>query len=127
MAKKTTQGESHGISLTMIGIGIASVAASTYFLLGPKAKQHQRHLKAWAIKMKGDVIEKLETARDVTEPVYHRIVDSVASEYAKNVKASKEEVAELASDLKKHWKTLSKAPGLMKKSAIKMVTSAKKK
>jgi gas vesicle protein len=94
------------IRLSIVGASLAGVAAITYFLFGPKGKIHQKHLKSWAIKMKGDIVEKLETAREVSEPVYHEIIDSVASEYKKGMKAGKEEVEELAKDLKKHWKTL---------------------
>ena len=48
------------LSTAVIGAGVAGLAATAYFFLGPKGKQHQRHAKAWAIKMKGDVIEQLE-------------------------------------------------------------------
>ncbi|MEN9614043.1 MAG: hypothetical protein RLZZ347_350 [Candidatus Parcubacteria bacterium] len=95
-----------------LGASLAGIAATTYFFLGPKGKKHQKHLKAWAIKMKGDVVEGLEKAKEVSEPVYHRIVESVSNKYARGAKASKEEVAELALDLKKHWKTIS---GMVKK------------
>jgi len=39
--------------------------------------------------MKADVIEKLEMACEITEPVYHEIIDSVAIEYAKGKKLTK--------------------------------------
>jgi len=93
--------------LAILGASIAGVAAA-YFFLGPKGKNHQKQLRAWAIKMKGDVVEKLETAREVSEPVYREIVDSVAAEYEKGMKAGHEEISVLAEDLKKHWKTISK-------------------
>jgi hypothetical protein len=65
--------------------------------------------------MKGDVIEKLEMAQEISEPVYHEIIDSVAKEYEKGMKASKAEINELAQDLKKHWKTISKSAQTIKK------------
>jgi len=107
MKKKITNNGSKVAEIAIIGASLAGLAATAYFFLGPKGKQHQRNTKAWAIKMKGDVVEKLETARDVSELVYHEIIDSVAAEYEKGKKASHEEIIELAQDLKKHWKTIS--------------------
>ena len=112
---KSNQGSS-AVKIAAIGAGIASLAATTYFFLGPKGKKHLHNAKAWAIKMKGDVIEKLETAVEVSEPVYHKIIDSVASEYTKGMKATKDEISELATDLKKHWKTISGHKKAAKKS-----------
>jgi hypothetical protein len=115
MKKQTTNTGSNVVKLSVIGIGIAGLAATAYFFFGPKGKDHQKHLKAWAIKMKGDVIEKLEMAQEISEPVYHEIIDSVAKEYEKGMKASKAEINELAQDLKKHWKTISKSAQTIKK------------
>jgi len=91
-----------------IGAGLAALAAA-YFFLGPKGKKHQHDAKSWASKMKKDVIAKLRQARDVTEPAYNEIVDTVAKKYEKGKKAGKDEVRLLAQDLKKHWKIISKA------------------
>jgi hypothetical protein len=107
MKKKATNNGSNLAEIAIVGASLAGLAATAYFFLGPKGKQHQRNTKAWAIKMKGDVVEKLETARDVSELVYHEIIDSVATEYEKGKKASHEEIIALAQDLKKHWKTIS--------------------
>ena len=115
--------QKNAIKLAAIGAGIAGLAASAYFLFGPKGKKNQKHLKAWAIKMKADVIEKLEKAQEVTEPIYHKIIETVANEYLKKMKAGKEEIEELSNDLKKHWKTIGKTV----KTTKKKVTSAKKK
>ncbi|KKW10917.1 MAG: hypothetical protein UY50_C0024G0007 [Parcubacteria group bacterium GW2011_GWA2_49_9] len=106
MQKKTAQGSSTAVKLGIIGASIAGLAASYYFL-GPDGKAHRTHAKAWAIKMKGDVVERLEKAKDVSESVYHEIVDSVAAEYTRGKKAGEREISALAEDLKKHWKSLS--------------------
>jgi hypothetical protein len=115
---KNSNNGSSVVKMAAIGASLAGIAATAYFFLGPKGKKHQRDAKAWAIKMKGDVVEKLETAREVSEPVYHEIIDSVASEYTNGMKASKEEIAELAADLKKHWKTISNSPKKLKKHVL---------
>ena len=104
--KKQTKTNNTAQTLTIIGAAAAGLAATAYFFLGPNGKKHQKHAKAWAIKMKGDVVEKLELAREISEPIYHQIIDAVAAEYEDGKKASGEEVRALAGDLKKHWKSL---------------------
>ncbi len=113
--------------LAILGASLAGLAATSYFFIGKNAKKHQKHAKAWAIKMKGDVVEKLEQAREVSESVYKEIVDSVASEYEKGMKASKDEISTLADDLKKHWKSISKSPKFIKDTVVKSVKQAVKK
>ena len=78
MAKKTTKGGSGAMKMAMLGASLAGLAAA-YFFTGTEGKKRQKHAKAWAIKMKGDVVERLETAREVSEPVYHKIIDTVAA------------------------------------------------
>ncbi|MFA6272938.1 MAG: hypothetical protein WC673_00365 [Candidatus Paceibacterota bacterium] len=113
MKKNTTKKSSNITKYVAIGAGIAGIAAA-YFFLGPKGKMHQRKTKAWAIKMKADVVEKLEEARDMSESAYHQIIDSVAKEYEEKAKVGREEIQSLAKDLKKHWKTISKEVGIGK-------------
>lgn len=125
MQKKTTNKGSNVVKIAVIGASLAGLAATAYFFLGPKGKKHQKHAKAWAIKMKGDVVEKLETARDISESAYHEIIDSVAAKYEKGMKAGQEEIRELAQDLKKHWKTISKPARAKKRSAGKATKKVK--
>ncbi|MCX6789479.1 MAG: hypothetical protein NTZ42_02615 [Candidatus Gribaldobacteria bacterium] len=123
MVKKITKkGGSNTAEMIVLGASLAGLAAGAYFFLGPKGKKNQKHAKAWAIKMKGDVVEKLETAREVSEPVYHQIIDSVATKYEKGMKASHEEINELAQDLKKHWKMISNTGRAAKRKAVKGAT-----
>lgn len=114
--------------IVVVGASLAGLAATAYFLFGPKGKKHQKQVKAWAIKMKGDVVEKLEKARDISEPVYHEIIDSVATTYEKGKKASQKEIKALARDLKAHWKTIGSLARATKrdvaKSARKVVKRA---
>ena len=77
--------------------------------------------------MKGDVVEKLEVVREVTEPVYHEIIDSVAKDYIKGMRAGKDEIEMLAKDLKKHWKTINASARSMKRKVIQQASRAVKK
>ena len=105
MAKKEANGGA--MQAALVGATLAGIAAGAYFFLGPNGKKHQKQAKSWAIKMKGEVVEKLEKAKDVSEASYHEIIDKVSSKYNTGKNATTEEVQELAADLKKHWKTLS--------------------
>jgi len=115
MEKKTTASGSSAVKMVVLGASLAGLAAAAYFFFGPSGKKHQRHAKAWAIKMKGDVVEKLEMVSEISEPVYQEIIDSVAVEYEKGKKAGHEEIAALAQDLKKHWNTISKSARALKR------------
>ncbi|MDO8481688.1 MAG: hypothetical protein Q7S75_01225 [bacterium] len=118
MKKKTKGGNSSAVKLAVLGVSLAGLAAA-YFFLGPKGKKNQKHAKAWAIKMKGDVVEKLETARAISEPVYREIIDSVAARYEKEMVANNKEIRALAQDLKKHWKTISNRARAVKRDTVK--------
>lgn len=124
MQKKTNK--SNAVKIAVIGASVAGLAAAAYFFYGPKGKKHRQHAKSWAIKMKGDVIEKLEKAREITEPIYLEIIDRVAREYEKGKKASRPEIEALAQDLKKHWKSISKLAVAAKQEVISNPTGANK-
>jgi hypothetical protein len=124
MQKKINQ--SNAIKLGIAGASLAGLAAGAYFFFGPKGKKNREHAKAWAIKMKGDVVEKLEEAKEITEPIYNEIIDKVSKEYNKDKKASQVEIAELAQDLKKHWKSISKLAIAAKNDTTKSIKKAKK-
>jgi hypothetical protein len=120
MPKKTSK--SNTVKYAVIGASLAGLAATAYFFFGPKGKKRREHAKAWAIKMKGEVVEKLEKAREITEPVYREIIDSVARDYKKGKKAGQSEIEALATDLKKHWKSMSALAVAAKQEVAKNAT-----
>jgi hypothetical protein len=128
MQKKSNN--SNAIKLAIAGASIAGLAATAYFFFGPNGKKNQKHAKAWAIKMKGEVVEKLEAAKEITEPIYQDIIETVAKEYKQGKKAGQEEIDELAADLKKHWRSMSKLAIAGKKEiakdASKIIEDAKR-
>lgn len=119
--------KSNVAKLVVAGASLAGLAATAYFFFGPKGKKNQKHAKAWAIKMKGEVVENLEKAQEITEPIYHEIINTVAKEYAQGKKASQPEITALAIDLKKHWKSISKLAVAAKKEGVKDVSLVTKK
>lgn len=109
MNKKPT--EKKGLEAkTIIGIGagVAALSAAAYILFGPNGKKNQKAIKGWSVKMKGEIIEKFENVKELTEPVYNQIVDSIQAKYAKLKNVDQEELAKVVGEIKKHWKTLKK-------------------
>ena len=76
MAKKQSSGGNAG-AMVAVTAGIAALSAAAYVMFGPDAKKNKKAVKSWAIKMKGDIVEKLEEAKEVTEPMYQEIINTV--------------------------------------------------
>lgn len=91
-----------------IGAGVAALGAAAFILFGPEGKQNRKAIKGWSVKMKGEIIEKFEEAKELTEPIYHKIIDDAQAKYAKVKKIDQEELNKVVSDMKKHWKTIKK-------------------
>src|SRR3989344_1314283 len=123
MKNKKTDNSS-GVKLATLGTGLVGLAATTYFFLAPKGQKHQKHAKAWIIKMKVDVIKKLEATRDISQSTYKEIIDSIAKDYTKNKKVGDKEIKKLTQDLKKHWKTISGGVKTIKSEVIKNTKKA---
>jgi gas vesicle protein len=107
--------------LVALGASVAALGAATYYFFGPEGKKHQKNFKGWMIKMKADIVEKIEDAGEVTETVYHKIIDEVSAAYAKTGKVSKEEIALYADVLKKQWSNVVKSTKKPVKRAVKTV------
>lgn len=127
MQKKKAAKKSNLGQLGAVGAGLAGLAATAYFFFGPDGKKNQQQAKAWALKMKAEVVEKLEKAREVSEPSYRAMIDTVAAKYEKQLQSSPAEVQKLAQDLKNHWQTLVKPKAAAKQSVVKKKVVVKKK
>ena len=124
--KKITKKPSVG-KVVAVGAGVAALSVAAYMLFGPNGKKNQKALKGWAIKMKGEIIEKLEAVKDVTAPVYEKIVSEVAAKYAKLKHINTADIEAEVATLKKHWKNMTK-PKIKKpvKKLTKKVVAKKK-
>ena len=121
--RKAKKKKSSGIGLGVVALA-AAAAAGTYFLYGSKnAAKNRKNVKGWTLKAKGEVLEKMERMKNIDEADYKRIVDTVAKKYKKLKTVNTKEAEELARELKKQWKEISKEAG--KKPARKK--TAKKK
>lgn len=132
--KKNTNTKSKKVSATTmvaVGAGVAALAAASYYFFGPSGKKNRDKLKGWMIRMKGEIIEKLESSKEVTEKIYHQIVDSVARSFSKNSTVTEAEVKMYAQALKNQWKNISQAlkkhAGAVKKETVRKVKKTAKK
>mgnify|MGYP001811468612 CR=1 FL=1 len=109
----------------VVGIGatVAALGAAAYVLFGPNAKKNKKAIKGWAIKMKGEIIEKMEEAKEISEPVYHNIIDKVSAKYAKVKNMDPKDLEMVVAEVKKHWKAMMKDA---KPKSKKKVAKAKK-
>lgn len=116
MAKKQTKGVG-AKQVIGVGVGVAALSAAAYLLFGPNGKKNRKTIKGWAVKMKGEIIEKFEETKELTEPIYNEIIDKVQQKYAKMQSIDKKELEETVAEIKKNWKAIKK--GVEPKKTIK--------
>ena len=109
-----------------VAAGLAALTAAGYFVLGPNGKNNRKAIKGWSLKMKGEVLERIEKLKEVTPEVYNSIIDEVSTKYGKVKNISADEVTEIALDLKKHWKAISRDLKAKEQGAKKKTTEVKK-
>ncbi len=110
----------------LLGFAVATVAGM-YFLYGTKqGKKGVKKVQGWALKVKGEVLEKLEGLKEVNEEKYAQIIDSVAKKYraAKNI--DQKEVEEVLKDLHSHWNNIKKELQKATKNVSKKISEQKK-
>ncbi|OIO00917.1 MAG: hypothetical protein COX65_02685 [Elusimicrobia bacterium CG_4_10_14_0_2_um_filter_56_8] len=91
------------------GIGLAAItAAGAYFLSGEKGAKNRDRIFSWTLKMKGDVLEKIESMKTIDRDTYLRLVDKVAERYAKKDAISASELQHLTVELKNAWTHINK-------------------
>lgn len=91
---------------TMIeaGLGLAALAAlGTYFLYGKKNEHNREKISGWMLKLKGEVLEKVEEVKGLNEHEYYKIVDEITGRYRSMEKVGTEELNRLTMDLKGAW------------------------
>lgn len=106
MATKNTK--SNAGKVVAVTAGIAALGAAAYLLFGPEGKKHRKDLKSWMIKMKAEVMEKMEKAKDLTTESYENIVNTVEAKYKTMKHVDADMLAKEVSELKKNWRAMMK-------------------
>jgi hypothetical protein len=109
MNKKTMHKKSPRSKKALLGVGILASIAGIYFLYGGSgAKNNRKKVKGWVLKAKGEILEKLEKTKDVTQEQYDNMIDSVLVKYEAVKNIDPKELELLGKDLKRHWKSFKK-------------------
>jgi hypothetical protein len=117
--KKCCSGSGLGIAV------IAAAAAAGFFLYGSKnSVKNRKKIKGWSLKAKGEVLERIEKLKDVSEDEYNKIIDSVSEKYSKMKNIDEEEVKESMEELRKYWKNIKKEIEPKKKAITKVAKKA---
>lgn len=91
-----------------IGAGVAALAATAagaYFLYGTKkGAKTRKQIKGWALKAKGEVLEKMEALQEINEKTYHKIVDEVKAGYKKMKNIDAKDIEDFGKEMKTYWK-----------------------
>jgi hypothetical protein len=91
------------------GAGMAAIAAAgAYFLSGTRGAKNRERISGWALKLKGEVLEKLENLKEIDQEVYHRLVDKTAQRYGRVKRVSAAELKHMTEELKGAWAHISK-------------------
>ena len=108
MAKKQ---ESSNAGKVVLGIaGLAAGALGAYFLYGSKdAKKNRMKAKSWMLKAKGEILEKIEDAKSVTESEYNSLVKEAVAKYKQLKKIDQSDVEHFLKDMKTHWDHFAKS------------------
>lgn len=124
MAKtnRTAQVAGIGIALTAAA---AAAAAGAYFLYGKDGAKNRKAVRSWMLKMRGEVLEKMERMREIDEKAYRNLVREVGEKYRRIKGMQPAEVAAVMKELTDQWKHIKanlggKAPA--KKAASKART-----
>lgn len=124
-SSKATQSGAHA-SIAIIG-GLVAAAAGAYFIHGNKAAQKKiKQVKGWALKAKGEVLERIEKIKEVDENLYQQAIDAVMKKYERVKSIDTTELSAVAKELKSHWKNIKRELNAGKKVAKKTVSKAKK-
>ncbi len=123
-AKSVKSGSNTGIAI--IG-GLVAAAAGAYFIHGNKAAQKKiKQVKGWALKAKGEVLERIEKIKEIDENLYQQAIDAVMKKYDGVKSIDTTELAAVAKELKSHWKNIKRELSAGKKAAKKTVAKVQK-
>lgn len=84
----------------------AAVAAGAVYFYGPDGKERREKLQGWVLKTKGEVLEKLEDAEEVTKEKYEEIVDAAVTKFTAEKEKRESQAETLREELKGHWEAI---------------------
>ncbi|MEN9621872.1 MAG: hypothetical protein RLZZ67_306 [Candidatus Parcubacteria bacterium] len=120
MVHKKSAGSGNAKAVVLSLAGLTAAAVGAYYLYGSKdATKNRAKVKGWMLKAKGEVLEKLEDAQEVTESAYMSAVDSIAKKYNSLKTIEPSELEAFITDMKGHWAGISKKVKSVTKPKVK--------
>lgn len=122
MAQKKANNTKKGNTGLKVGAGIviaAAAIAGAYFLYGKDGAKNRKKIKGWALKMKGEVLERMEEMPELTHGAYLQIIEEVAKTYKPLRNVDSKDLATTVQELEGHWKNIAKASKPTKKATPK--------
>ena len=71
-------------------------------------KENAPKAKEWAIKLEQEIVEKIDTVKDMTEPVLANIIDEAKEKYEDMKDINKDELSKTIDMLRDHWNSVFK-------------------
>jgi hypothetical protein len=105
-----------GKAVAVIAAMAAAAAAGTYFFTGKRGMSNRKMIKGWAVKAKGEIIERLEKLKEVDAEKYLDIVESVLKRYHNIKDISTKDLETLRDELKDSWHDIEKSLKTKKKT-----------
>ncbi len=118
-----------GKTMAEIGLGAVAMAAATagaVFFYGKDGAKHRKKIKGWAMKMRGEVVERLENIKEWNEEMYQKSIDEVASSYRSLKNVDTAEIDNVVKELKSHWRNIKRELTPAKKTSAKKAPAKKK-
>jgi hypothetical protein len=132
MATKKSGKRNQGLSdaqKVSIGVGLTATALAAvggYFFYGSKdAAKNRKMAKSWMLKAKAEVLEGLESAKEMSKEEYETLVAKVVKGYKTAKGASASDLVEFAKNMHAHWKDIESAAG-KKRGKTKRKTTTKR-
>lgn len=85
----------------------AAAWAALYVLFN--GKENVPKAKEWAIKMEQELVEKIDTTKDMSEKALAKIIDEVKEKYEDMKDIDKDELKKTVDTLRDHWSSVIKA------------------
>ena len=91
------------------GGGISAIAAAgAFFLYGKRGARNRETIVGWALKVKGEVLEKMEDMQEIDREAYYRLVDRTAQRYGRIKRVGASDLKRLTEELKGAWTHISR-------------------
>lgn len=114
-----------------VGLGVAAVSAmalGAYYLYGAKdSAKNRKKVKAWMLKAKGEVLDQVEKAKELSLEAYNNAVETVAAKYKNMPGISPLDIAAFVKELKRTGKSASTKTSSPRRKTSKSKTKSKSK